>query len=46
MRQTTYSVLLSAEERAHLRTVIGHGIAPARLLTHARILLKADQGEG
>ncbi len=46
MRQTTYAVLLSAEERAHLRTVIGHGTAPARLLTHARILLKADQGEG
>jgi hypothetical protein len=46
MRQTTYAVMLSEEERARLRTLIGQGIAPARLLTHARILLKADQGEG
>jgi hypothetical protein len=38
--------MLSEEERARLRTLIGQGIAPARLLTHARILLKADQGEG
>lgn len=46
MRQTKYAVILSAEARAHLRTLIGQGTAPARLLTHARILLKADQGEG
>lgn len=46
MRQTKYAVALSEEERAHLRTLIGQGTAPARLLTHARILLKADQGEG
>ncbi len=46
MRQTTYAVRLSEEERAYLRTLIGHGTAPARLVTHARILLKADQGEG
>jgi hypothetical protein len=32
-------------ERAQLRTLIGSGTAPARLLTHARILLKANQGE-
>jgi hypothetical protein len=38
-------VRLSAEERAGLRTLIGAGTAPARTLTHARILLKADQGE-
>jgi hypothetical protein len=46
MRQTKYAVVLSEQERAHLRTLIGQGTAPARLLTHARILLKADQGEG
>lgn len=46
MRQTKYAVILSEEERARLRTLIGQDIAPARRLTHARILLKADQGEG
>jgi transposase len=46
MRQTKYAVRLSDEERARLRTLVGRGVAPARLLTHARILLKADQGEG
>lgn len=46
MRQTKYAVRLSEVERAHLRTMLGHGTASARLLTHARILLKADQGEG
>jgi hypothetical protein len=46
MRQTKYAVCLSEGERAHLRTLIGQGEAPARLLTHARVLLKANQGEG
>jgi len=46
MRQTKYTVMLPESERAHLRTLIGQGTAPARLLTHARILLKANQGEG
>jgi hypothetical protein len=46
MRQTKYSVRLTEAERADLRTRIGQGTAPARLLTHARLLLKADQGEG
>lgn len=46
MRKTKYAVLLTEEERARLRTLIGRGEAPARLLAHARILLKADQGEG
>lgn len=46
MRQTKYTVFLTEDERAHLRTLIGQGTAPARLLTHARILLKADQSEG
>ena len=38
-------VRLSQAERATLSTVIGVGTAPARKLTHARILLKADQRE-
>jgi len=46
MRTTKYTVILTESERAHLRTLIGQGTAPARRLTHARILLKADQGEG
>lgn len=46
MRQTKYAVYLTEAERARLRTLIGSGAAPARLLTHARILLKANQGEG
>ncbi len=46
MRQTKYAVRLTDEQRAALRTVVGRGVAPARRLAHARILLKADQGEG
>jgi hypothetical protein len=46
MRQTKYTVKLTEPERAQLRTLIGRGSAPARMLTHARILLKANQGEG
>ncbi len=46
MRRTEYAVVLSDEQRAQLRTLVGRGVAPARRLTHARILLKADQGEG
>src|SRR5215211_1508452 len=40
-----YIVRLSEEERAALRTLIGRGDAPARVQAHARILLKANQGE-
>ena len=40
-----YEVRLSDEERVRLRTLVGHGHAAARLLTHARILLKADRSE-
>lgn len=36
---------LSEEERAGLRTLISRGDAPARVQTHARILLKANRGE-
>jgi hypothetical protein len=38
------AVLLSESERAHLRILVGRGTAPARTLTHARILLKANRG--
>jgi Homeodomain-like domain len=41
-----YRVSLTEQERAQLRTVVGSGGAPARTLTRARILLKADHGEG
>ena len=41
-----YRVFLDDEQRAHLRTLVGAGTAPARLLTRARVLLKADHGEG
>jgi len=36
---------LTAEERAQLRALLSKGRASARTLTHARILLKADEGE-
>lgn len=38
-------VRLSEVERASLHTLIGQGVAPASKLAHARILLKANQGE-
>jgi hypothetical protein len=46
MRKTKYTVELTEAERAQLRTLVGSGTAPARMLTRARILLKANQGEG
>jgi len=46
MRRAKQAVRLTDEQRAALRTLVGRGAAPARRLTHARILLKADQGEG
>jgi hypothetical protein len=46
MRKTKYAVYLTEAERAQLRTLVGSGRAPARTLTRARILLKANQGEG
>ncbi len=39
-------VHLSESERAKLSDLIATGCAPARTLTHARILLKADRGLG
>jgi len=41
-----YVVTLTDEERQMLRAMIWRGKAAARKLTHARILLKADQGFG
>lgn len=38
-----YPVILSDTERDELKRLIATGTAPARKLTHARILLKADQ---
>ena len=40
-----YVVELTGEERESLKQLISSGIAPARMLNRARILLKADQGE-
>jgi transposase-like protein len=40
-----YRVVLSEEQRAELRGLVGCGVAPARMLTRARILLKADHGD-
>lgn len=41
-----YRIVLTEEQRAALRGLVGSGTAPARMLTRARILLKADHGEG
>ncbi len=41
-----YRVELTEEQRAELRGLVGTGVAPARMLTRARVLLKADHGEG
>jgi hypothetical protein len=41
-----YRVVLTEAQRAELRGLIGSGVAPARTLTRARILLKANHGEG
>jgi transposase len=37
-----YPVILTEAQREHLKSLIAAGTAPARKLTHARILLKAD----
>ena len=39
-----YKVHLTKEERIELQNLISSGIAPARKLTRARILLKVDEG--
>ncbi len=43
MRQR-WIVQLSQDERAHLLRLSAAGQAPARKLTHARLVLKADAG--
>ena len=43
MRKKKYTVTLTETERDELEKLIGAGTAPARKLTHARVLLKADQ---
>jgi hypothetical protein len=40
-----YRVKLTPEERAQLHELVSKGKAAARTLTHARILLKADEGD-
>ena len=39
-----YKVELTQEERRELQILISSGVAPARKLTRARILLKVDEG--
>ncbi len=41
-----YPVVLTGPERQQLQALIAAGTAPARKLTHARVLLKADQAPG
>lgn len=41
-----YIVRLSGEERESLRSLVSSGKGAARMFTRARILLKADVGEG
>lgn len=41
-----YIVRLSGEERKSLKGLVSSGKGPARMFTRARILLKADVGEG
>jgi len=43
-RKRNNPVNLTADDRRELRSLIKCGSAPARQLTHARILLKADEG--
>jgi transposase len=45
-RKRNNPVVLSAEDRDTLGGLFAHGHAPARQLTHARILLKADEAAG
>lgn len=41
-----YTVQLDSQQRQMLESMLKGGKASARSLTHARIVLKADQGEG
>jgi transposase len=44
-RKRKNPVILTEEDRGTLEGLIDRGLARARQLTHARILLKADEGE-
>jgi hypothetical protein len=44
MRQKIHRVLLTDDDRAALYRLVSSGTAPARQISHARILLKADEG--
>jgi homeodomain-containing protein len=44
MREKLHHVLLSDDDRAVLYRLVSSGTAPARQITHARILLKSDEG--
>ncbi len=44
MRQKIHRVFLTDDDRAVLYRLVSGGTAPARQLSHARILLKADEG--
>jgi transposase len=44
-RRRANPVILSAQQRSTLEGSIARGRAPARRIAHARILLKADEGE-
>jgi len=46
MPQKKYLVTLTADEREHLDALLSAGKRSALTLTRARILLKADQGDG
>ncbi len=43
MRQKIHRVFLTDDDRAVLYRLVSGGTAPARQLTHARLLLKADE---
>jgi len=44
MRQKIHRVFLTDDDRTVLYRLVSGGTAPARQLSHARILLKADEG--
>lgn len=46
MSKKKYTVMLSETERDELKQLIAAGTAPARKLTHTRVLLKADRSPG
>lgn len=45
-RQQKHPVVLSSEERAWLESFVSKGTVSARMLLHARVLLRADRGPG